>query len=373
MHRSRRAFVASAGALLGGCLAPAGPGRDVACPAPAGEGDARIGFVGDVMLGRNVDDRWGDPARGPAGVWDGMLDYLEGLDGLVCNLECCLSDRGTPRDRVYTFRADPDWAVPALRAGGVDAVSLANNHVLDFGPPAFADTLASLDAGGIGHAGAGQDLAAALAPAHVRIGDVDVAVIGLTDRYPAYAASPRDRGTAYAPLAVGDPMTRELVDRALERALAGDPDLVVASLHWGPNWEVRPDGEQQRFARWLVDRGVDVVHGHSAHVVQGVEVYRGRPIVYDAGDFVDDYVVKDDLHNDRSYCFEVEIRAGTLTALRLVPVEIDRSSVPPASDAAAAWLRDRLRTLSGAFDTTVTREGPGLRIPLSACEDAETD
>ena len=153
-----------------------------------------------------------------------------------------------------------------------------------------------------------------------------------------------------------------------DAALASEPDLLVASLHWGPNWEVEPSDDQRRTARWLIDHGVDLVHGHSAHVIQGVETYRGRPIVYDAGDFVDDYVVKEGLHNDRSFLFELAVAGGRLDHLRLRPVEIVDERVEPASDEAAAWLRERMRTLSAAFDTTVERAGRGLRVPL-ACPD----
>jgi poly-gamma-glutamate synthesis protein (capsule biosynthesis protein) len=97
-------------------------------------------------------------------------------------------------------------------------------------------------------------------------------------------------------------------------------------------------------------------------------VYDGRPIVYDAGDFVDDYAVKPELHNDRSFLFEAVVADGRLDALRLVPVEIRDLAVEPARPAAAAWLRDRMRRLSEPFGTTVRRanDGPGLRIPLAA-------
>ncbi len=373
MRRSRRrvlAGIAGIAGVAGGCLgAGSGDRASVACPAPAGSGGARIGLVGDVMFGRGVDDRWNDPGHLPEGVWTDLRERLRRLDGLVCNLECCVSDRGTPRDRTFTFRADPDWAVPALRAAGVSAVSLANNHVLDYGPPAFRDTLAHLESGGIRHAGAGEDLAAALAPTTIVADDIDVAVVALTDQYPAYGATPAARGTAYAPLEVGDPRTTERVERALAAARETDPDVVVASLHWGPNWDVRPSEAQRAFARDLVDRGVDVVHGHSAHVVQGVEVYRGRPIVYDAGDFVDDYVVKEDLHNDRSFLFVLEVADGSLRALDLVPIEIDDAAVHPADPEAAGWLRERMRTLSAPFGTTVRDAGAGVRIQLDECAD----
>jgi len=363
MSRSRRGLLGAAVAGLAGCLGtvrdPAGSRR------LAADGDAglRLGLVGDVMLGRNVDDRW---RNGPAdGVWGSAADRLAALDGTVANLECTLSTRGerTP-GRGYYFRADPEWAVPALEAGGVAAVSLANNHVLDFGPSALADTVDGLAAAGIGTTGAGADLRAALRPAVVEVSGHTVAVVGFTDQAPAYRAGATEPGTAFASLDPASLRTRLLVDAALREAAAAEPDLLVASLHWGPNWVTEPAPAHGRFARHLIDRGVDVVHGHSAHVVQGVETYRGRPILYDAGDFVDDYVIKPELHNDRSLLFELVVENGAPAALRLHPVEIADEAVHLAGEAAAAWLRDRIRSLSAPFGTTFERDGDGLWVSL---------
>jgi poly-gamma-glutamate synthesis protein (capsule biosynthesis protein) len=350
-------------------------GRSVrSCPARVDAGvDARLGFVGDVMLGRSVDDHW--RGRDPAGVWDGLADRLDALDGLVCNLECTVSDRGERRPgRTYYFRADPDWAVPALQTAGVSVASLANNHLLDFGPVALADTRSHLDRAGIAHAGAGPDRETALEPATVDVGELTLGVLALTDQARSYAAGESASGTASLGLDHRLPGTRRVVDRALLGIQEAGADLVVASLHWGPNWVVRPASQQRAFARWLVDRGVDVVHGHSAHVLQGVEVYRGRPVVYDAGDFVDDYVTKPRLHNKWSALFDLEVRGGRLHALYADPVVIHDETVHPAdpdlvpgSDRAAAWVRDRLRTLSAPFGTTVERDGRGVRVPLADC------
>jgi len=346
-----------------------------ACPATVDRSaDARIGFVGDVMLGRSVDERWRD--RDPGGVWNGLLSRLDALDGLVCNLECAISGRGQRRPgRTYYFRADPDWAIPALRAAGTAFASLANNHLLDFGPTALADTRAHLDSAGIAHAGAGPDRETALVPATVEIGGIDVGVVALTDQSRSYSAGESSPGTAYLPLDHRLSETRRTVKSALRSLYERDVGLVVASLHWGPNWVVRPAAGQRAFARWLIDAGVDVVHGHSAHVLQGVEVYRGRPVVYDAGDFVDDYVTKPELNNKWSALFELEIQDGRLQAIHADPVVIDGETVHPAdpelvpeTDAdAAAWVRERLRTLSAPFGTTVERDGRGVRIPLAGC------
>ncbi|WP_123539127.1 CapA family protein [Halosimplex salinum] len=368
MTPTRRAVLAGSAASVVALAGVAGsvrtrPRRPVPATVP-GSPDARLGFVGDVMLGRNVDDRWSK--EDPAGVWGSTLDSLRALDGLFLNLECCLSARGERRpNQTYYFRADPEWSLPALDAAGTAFTSLANNHLLDYGPVALLDTVGHLNRAGIANAGAGHDRGAATRPTVASAGDVDVGVIALTDQSRSYRAGPDSPGTAWTPLRRGDPRTRQRVTDALRVLDRRDADLVVASLHWGPNWEVRPAGGQRRFARWLIDRGVDAVHGHSAHVLQGVEVYRGRPIVYDAGDYVDDYVVKPDLHNDRSVRAELVIEDGRLDRLHLAPVEIVDERVERATGEVAAWVRERVRSLSGEFGTTVERAGRGVSIPLA--------
>lgn len=367
MDLTRRTLLGTTGLAVSGCLGRRSTRSTRDCPiAVEGSVDARLGLTGDVMLGRNVSDRWSEGP--PTGVWGSTLERLDGLDGLFVNLECCVSDRGSRRPaRTYYFRADPDWAVPALDAGGVTWAGLANNHLLDYGPVALADTRDHLAGADIAHSGAGPDLSAAIDPAVVDVGGLTVAVLAFTDQSQSYGAGADSPGTAYARLEWTNRRTRRLVEEAMERARSADPDLVIASLHWGPNWVTEPADAQRRFAHWLVDRGVDVVHGHSAHVIQGIELYQGRPILYDTGDFVDDYAVKPDLHNDRSFLFELQIEDGEAIALELIPVEIIDSAVHRASEDAADWLRERMRSLSSPFDTTLVRSGAGLRVPLSAC------
>ncbi len=367
MTVGRRRLLATAGtAIAGGCLTS--PRRRSALDTDRydhGDGTV-VGFVGDVMLGRNLDERYGDGGRNPASVWSDVRPRLESLDGVFCNLECTLSTRGERfPDRAYYFRADPDWAVPALDGANVRFAALANNHVLDFGEPALRDTLAALDDGGIAHAGAGETATDARRPALVTVGDVDVAVVSFADHYAEYAATADRPGTAYLECDPEDPDTRAAVDDALERASERDPDLLVASLHWGPNWVEYPDDRYREFGRWLVDRGVDLVHGHSAHVVQGVERYGEGVILHDAGDFVDDYVVKPELRNDRSFLFEVHLGdAGDLEQLRLVPVVVDDYAVHAATDADASWLHETMRERSAPFDTSYERDGDDLLLSL---------
>ena len=340
------------------------------------DGDTRLGFVGDVMLGRSVADRWVDDGDAdPTGVWGSMLPRLEALDGLIANLECCISDRGEQwPDKTYYFRSPPTFAIPALEAAGASFVSIANNHILDYREQGLRDTRTHLSDADIAHAGAGADREVALEPTVFEAGDVRVAAFGLTDQSAAFAATDDEPGTAYATLDPGRPGTRALVDDVLDRADALDPDLVVASLHWGPNWETEPRAVHERFGRWLVDRGVDVVHGHSAHVLQGVEVYDGSPIIYDAGDFVDDYVDYIDrqgVHNKRSALFELVVRDGDLVELEVVPIHIVDEAATLAEGEVATLVRDTVSERSQPYGTPVERDEDRLTIPLTNSDSTE--
>ena len=337
--------------------------------------DTRIGFVGDLMLGRSVTDRWvTDENIDTTGVWGSTLSRLEALDGLVANLEGCISDRGERwPEKTYYFRAPPAFAVPALEAAGASFVSLANNHILDYREQGLRDTKTHLADAGIAHAGAGTDREAALEPTMFEAGDVRVAAFGLTDQSAAFASTDEDPGTAYATLDPGRPGTRALVEDVLDSVESLEPDLVVASLHWGPNWETEPRDVHERFGRFLVDRGVDVVHGHSAHVLQGVEVYDGSPLIYDAGDFVDDYVDYIDrqgVHNKRSALFELTVRDGDLHEIEVVPVHIVDEAATLAEGEVATWVRDTIAERSQPYGTPVEREDGRLTIPLGDSETA---
>lgn len=326
-------------------------------------GDVHIGLVGDVMLGRGVTDRWIDADH--EGVWGSTLDRLQSLDGLVANLECVISDGGERwPDKTYYFRADPEFARAALSAADTSVCALGNNHILDFGEEGLVDTMDHLDDIGVDHAGAGRNRHAAIEPAITEIGGLTVATISLTDRWEAFAAGPDTPGSAFTPLDPTVSETRAMVQSALIRAERHDPDLVVASLHWGPNWETTPTDHHEAFGRWLVDEGVDVVHGHSAHVLQGVELYRGSPIIYDAGDFVDDYVDMEDVYNKRSALFELHVDDGDLDALSIRPTRIVDRQARLADGDVAAWVRETIRDRSAPYGTTVDEDGIGARIAL---------
>jgi poly-gamma-glutamate capsule biosynthesis protein CapA/YwtB (metallophosphatase superfamily) len=257
---------------------------------------AEIGLLGDVMLGRGVAERLRrDP---PEQVWSPEVRELcRSLDAVVANLECCISERGEQTSLIsgkpFFFRAPP-VAVESLRAAGVTAAGLANNHALDYGPEALGDTLAAMEAGGIPLAGAGVDPDQARRGVVIEAGSVRLGVLALTDHPEEFAAAEGSPGVAYADLrAELPPWAAAEIER-----LRGEADLVLAVPHWGPNMTVRPARWQRRRAGELVEAGADAVAGHSAHVFHGAGRVHGAPVIYDLGDALDDYAVDGDLRND---------------------------------------------------------------------------
>ena len=278
-----------------------------------------IAFVGDVMLGRLVADEL--RRRPPAFPWGDTLPLLRRADLLVGNLEFVLAADGRPwPGKVFHFRADPA-AVASLEAAGFGLVSVANNHVLDFGVEAALASLATLDDHGIRFAGAGPDLDAARRAAVVSRGGLRIGMIAFTDNEPGWEAGPAAPGVHYAPVDPRDHRAEAILESVVR--VRDAVDLLIVSAHWGGNWGVDVPRSHRAFARALVAAGADVVFGHSPHIVRGVEVIRGRPILYGAGDFVDDYAVDPVERNDRGFVFVLRTEPATPVELRLHPTEID--------------------------------------------------
>jgi poly-gamma-glutamate synthesis protein (capsule biosynthesis protein) len=306
-------------------------------------------LVGDVMLGRGVNEVLRE--RAPSYPWGDTLAVLAGADFRFANLECVISDRGVPwPDKEFCFRADAK-NVEVLRAAAIGGVSLANNHTLDYGCDALADTVALLDAAGIGHSGAGANAAQALAPMFADAGGARIAVVSFTDNEPSWEAGPERGGIAYVPIDLDDHRAARLFD-TIKRAKR-EADLVIASAHWGPNWGYEPPRAHVPFAHRMVEIGADVVFGHSGHVFRGIEVYRGRPIIYCAGDFIDDYAVDPDERNDESFIFVVECDDGSLGRCRLYPTVIEECQARLAEAGRAVKITSKMERLCARLGTAV--------------------
>jgi poly-gamma-glutamate capsule biosynthesis protein CapA/YwtB (metallophosphatase superfamily) len=307
----------------------------------------RVALAGDTMLGRLVAGRL--HTQGPASLFaPEVVDVAHEADLFVLNLECCISERGRPwpaPGKPLFFRAPP-VAVETLRLLGVDCVTLANNHALDYGEEALADTLDHLGRAGIAAVGAGRDVESARGHAVLERDGVRLAVLGVTDHPADFAAGPTKPGVAFADLWRDVPAwLTGAVDEAAREA-----DGVIVIPHWGPNMVPAPLPHVRRAAGALRAAGATLVAGHSAHVFHGV----GDHVLYDLGDFIDDYAVDPELRNDLGLLWLVDLDSdATPTRLEAVPLQLDFCSTGVARRDDAAWIRDRFRYACAEFGTTV--------------------
>ncbi len=349
-----------------------------------------IFLAGDVMTGRGIDQVLpspGDPAlrerlvrdargyvalaesvNGPipwpvpvSWPWGDVLTVLEEAqpDVRVINLETSVTTSGdfAPGKPVH-YRMHPD-NVECLVVARPDVCALANNHVLDFGQSGLVETLRTLDDAGLAHTGAGRNVREAQRPAVVPVGARRVVVHAVgteSSGVPSgWAATEHRGGVAFVP-DLSASGADALATRVRRTARPGD--VVVVSVHAGSNWGYGVSARYTRFARRLVDGGVDVVHGHSSHHPRPLEVYRGRPILYGCGDLVDDYEGIGGFESYRPdlrllHLVTLDADTHVLSRVRMVPMRARRLRLEAVTGPDAVWLKQTLARISRKFGTAV--------------------
>jgi poly-gamma-glutamate capsule biosynthesis protein CapA/YwtB (metallophosphatase superfamily) len=365
-----------------------------------GEGVVTLFLCGDVMPGRGVDQilpHPGDPelretwirdarayvdlaerAHGPIPrpvsfdwPWGDALGMLEHIapDARVINLETSITGSGefAPGKAVH-YRMSPG-NVGCVAAAQPDACALANNHVLDFGRRGLADTLAALSGAGLRGVGAGPDRAEARRPAAVAVpggGRVVIVCCGAASSgIPAdWAAAPGRPGVNVLP-----DLSPAAADDVIGQVQAAKRpgDIAVVSVHWGSNWGYEVDADQVRFARRLIDGGVDLVHGHSSHHPRPIEVFGGKLILYGCGDCIDDYegitghrAYRDDLR--LLYFASLDPDTGRLAALQMAPMRARKMRLHQAPAADRQWLRTILDRISHDFGSRIDLRPDGMLV-----------
>jgi len=358
----------------------------------------RIFLCGDVMTGRGVDqvlphpgdpqlyERYMDSALGyvalaerangpihrpvdPAYVWGEALGEWERRAPLfkILNLETSVTVSDDFEPKGVNYRMNPQNAA-SLAAASPDCCVLANNHVLDWGADGLAETLDVLQHLRIPAVGAGRSAAEAEAAAildarpgaRIIVAASCTETSGVPDRWAAGPARPGVNLIEAGAAAV------ERLARTLE-TLRRPGDVVVASIHWGPNWGYEVPAAHRRFAHALIERAdVSIVHGHSSHHPMAIEVHEGRLILYGCGDFLNDYEGISGYEAFRSdlalmYFAEVE-RDGALARLEMVPLQIRkmRLSRPASSD--LEWLQQRLDHECRRFGGRIGRTAEGFAL-----------
>jgi hypothetical protein len=282
--------------------------------APHHSGNVDVLVGGDVMLGRTV----GTAIAGGADPLDGIRPALDRAATKVVNLECVLSDKGTADTaKRYSLRAPLD-AIRVLSAARISAVSLANNHVDDFGREALLDSIARLQAGDITAVGAGETIARAHAPHFLTTNaGSKAAIIALSDM---------DGGSDG--VSIASARDRERVAASIGEARA-NASIILVFVHWGDENTDKVNERQRELARWLIGHGVDAVVGSHPHCVQPFDSYHGRPIVYSLGNLVFDGAPTLPSWN-RGQLLEIDAgqRGVRQASFRLVPVQLDARGFP---------------------------------------------
>ncbi|RTR02442.1 CapA family protein [Halomonas nitroreducens] len=336
--------------------------------------DLCLWLTGDVMTGRGIDQilpHPGDPrlyeggmdsargyvrlaeaANGPipypvdfAYVWgDALAEVAEQAPDLrLINLETAVTTSEAAEPKGIHYRMHPD-NLPVLTAAGVDACTLANNHVLDWGAAGLLETLEALEAAGLAHVGAGRERDEATAPlglstpgGRVRLLALGLPSSGVPQRWEATSSRPG----VHLLRRPGDAGVRE-VARRIRRRPPGE--LAIVSLHWGGNWGYALPSQHRAFAQRLIDdAGVDLVWGHSSHHPLGIEVHQGKLILYGCGDLINDYEGIGGFESYRGELvllyFPVLCQAdGRLLSLTMVPMRLRRFRLERADEEATRWL-----------------------------------
>ena len=251
--------------------------------------DISLGFAGDICFGDNYIPMQHLKAIGSEDISDGIdpryIKIMKGMDLMWINNEFVYSLRGAPLPgKAWTFCGDPAH-VSYLKDLGVDIVGLANNHTFDFGEESFLDTLSTLEDAGIPYVGAGRTMEQAEAPVYLQARGFKI----------AYVAASRAEYTIYTPEATDTkPGILWCYDntRFLEsiRTAAANADFVIALPHWGVEHSTELEDAQIDGAHAYIDAGADAVIGAHPHILQGIEYYKGKPILYSLGNFwFDDY------------------------------------------------------------------------------------
>jgi poly-gamma-glutamate capsule biosynthesis protein CapA/YwtB (metallophosphatase superfamily) len=313
--------------------------------------EIKLALAGDTMFGRGVAEQLGSAP--PQSLFaPEVVDAAREADLFVLNLECCISKRGSPWPdpwKPFFFRAPPA-AVEALTHLGVDCVTLANNHALDYGEGALQDTLEHLRGAKISSVGAGANVDQARAPVVLEANGFRLGVIGVADHPEDFAATPDRPGIAFADLRDGVPDWLPQVIHDVEA------DAVLVTPHWGPNMTTEPVSHVRTAAPRMLEAGATLIAGHSAHVFQGVD----GPILYDLGDFLDDYAVDPILRNDLGLLFLVTIDERGPVRLEAIPLKLDFCYTKLAQGDDAEWVKDRFTDACAVFGTEVSEDGGRL-------------
>ncbi len=311
-----------------------------------------------VAGGDTVLARWEHDLVGRNGYdWPlaGIESVLSVADAALCNLECCVSLRGAPADKgercPFYYRARPEM-LRCLTGAGIDIVTAANNHGGDYGPSSVADTAVWCERAGLVCVGIGDGPAVAQEPRLVRVGPVRVGVVGMDTTMPHFRARQEHSGTGY----VGEEDLEAFREqmRRLGQWAQGRCNLLVLTIHWGDNWVRQTQPAHREMARIAFENGVDLILGHSAHRLQGIEVMDGKAILYDMGNLLFDCELQPE--GRQSGLFRLHLSTYGVHRIEIVPTQALEGHTVLAGCEKAHEILAEMRDLCSSLGTSLAIE-----------------
>jgi len=277
-----------------------------------------IKAVGDVVLGRGVEYHLNNQEKDYTYPFQYVADILRAGDIVFGNLEVPMTESNHSLDPKgkYVIKSR-EKAAEGIKYAGFNVLNLANNHIMDYYEKGLFDTIATLEKYNIEHCGAGKNIDEARIPAVLKVRDTKIAVLGYTDM-----AEYVFKGNPMISFAAGEDKSGvasrkyELIKEDIEK-IRESVDIIIISFHWGVEDSFEVAEEQKEFAYKIIDDGADIIFGHHPHKFQGVEIYKGKPIVYSMGNFIFD---QNDPLKQESFIVDMVFIDKKLASLELLPV-----------------------------------------------------
>ncbi|NJD01872.1 MAG: CapA family protein [Ruminiclostridium sp.] len=319
--------------------------------------------VGDIMLGRSVGKRLEKTKDGYDTAFSDVSGLLNHGDIVFANIEAPITEslHSLNKEKNIILKSSP-ISIDALESAGFNLFSLANNHMLDYYDTGLFDTMNLLDNNGLKYSGAGKNLEDARKPAIIEKNGIRIGLLSYTDmaQY-IFAGNPSISFAAETGKAGVAPRIYEYISEDISK-LREQVDLVAISLHWGVEESFTVTPEQVEFAHKLLDEGADMILGHHPHQFQGIEIYKGKPILYSMGNFIFD---QNDPENMETFIVEMNYEGIKLKSLEAVPVRIlDKSRAVVQKEEEAAKMLEREILLSNKLETACSVQNGRLVFKL---------
>ncbi len=316
--------------------------------AEEGENTITISLAGDVMMDGSV--RQQINKYGYDYPWEKVGDYLKDSDLAIVNLETSITTRGNKwPNKQFNFRSNPK-NLDSMKAAGVDMVTLANNHVLDYSNQGLIDTIDNLKKREISYAGGGKNKKEALQGVIIEKDDIKIGVLAFSRVIPdvKWYANNNRAGIVGA----YDGYTQDMFKRIEE--MKKEVDILILSSHWGVERSTKPRPQDIKIAKAAIDAGVDIVMGHHPHVLQGVEIYKGKPIFYSLGNFV--FGGRDKLTRT-TMISQVNLKDKKLESIKVIPCNIVNGRPIPAAEKDKSKAIEYINGLSKPFKVSFDKDG----------------